>query len=97
MGALMARNLDEAEEKRRLFVNYLIENRIFMNDELRNTFGNVQSALISALASYSVGKSAENWEMVRDGQKAMIDQKMQDLVDEVDRVIQKRLRYAEAD
>lgn len=45
-----------------------------MNDELRDTFGNVQKALISALTNDSIGKSAENWEMVRDGQKTMIDQ-----------------------
>ncbi|MDQ2844246.1 MAG: hypothetical protein M3Y72_25040 [Acidobacteriota bacterium] len=97
MDAMMARNINEAEEKRRLFVNYLIQNRIFLNDELRSTFANVQGVLISALTSYSVGKNAEDWKMVSEGQKAIIDTKMQDLIDEVDRAIQKRLRYAEAD
>lgn len=97
MDAIMARNMDEAQNKQRLFTNYLIDNRIFMNDELQNTFAKVQEALVSALVSYSVGKNAEDWKLVHAGQTAMIDTKMQELVDEVCRAIQKRLRYAEAD
>jgi hypothetical protein len=97
MGAMMARNLNDAENKLRLFVNYLLENRIFMNAEIRKTFADVQQALISALTSYSIGKDAEDWEMIHEGQRAMIDQKMQTLVDEAERAIQKRLRFADAD
>lgn len=97
MDALMSRYMDEANEKQRLFVNHLIQNRIFMNDELRAAFAKAQGALISALTSYSVGKSAENWEMVLSGQRTMIDAQMQTIIDDVDRAIQKRLRYAEAD
>ena len=97
MDAIMARNLDDAENKNRLFNNFLIQHRIFMNDELRATFASVRSALSSALVSYSVGKSAEDWKMVLSGQQAMVDKKVQELVDETDRAIQRRLRYAEAE
>jgi hypothetical protein len=89
-------DLDMANEKQREFTNYLIANRIFMTDDLRNTFGAFQTAFISALTSYETGKRAGAWEMQHSGQVTMSKKNLQGLVDEVEQAIQARLRYEEA-
>ena len=95
MNALKGHYIDEANEKHRVFLNYLIENRIFMTDDLRAKFYDAQTALFSALTNYSVGTDANNWELVRKGQEDMLN-KMQRRIDEVEEAIQARLHYEDA-
>jgi hypothetical protein len=45
MGVIRARNIRDGENHQRLFVNYLHENRIFLNADLRKTFKKVQEEL----------------------------------------------------
>jgi hypothetical protein len=86
--------LDDANEKQRIFHNYLIEHRIFMTDALREKFGAADQALSKALISYSLGKRAKNWEMTQSGQEEM--GLLKDLVDKVEQAVQERLQYEEA-
>jgi len=95
MDALKARYIDEANDKHRLFLNYLIEHRIFMTDDLRTKFYEAQKALFSALTSYSIGTDHNNWELVRHGQEEMLN-KMQDRIDAAEQAIQARLHYQDA-
>jgi hypothetical protein len=85
--------LDDAVDKQRVFQNYLIENRIFMNDELREKFSAVQQLLMSALTKYGVGKNHDQ-NMVQQAWAEMstVEPKVQD----VEKAVQKRLRYEEA-
>jgi hypothetical protein len=92
--AIAGIDFDEAEEKRRIFQNYLIENRIFMTDELRKKFGSVAECFSAALTSYSVGKDANNWEMQHSGVKQVAQ--LKEMIDEVEQAVQERLRYEEA-
>jgi hypothetical protein len=89
-------DIDTANHKQRQFTNYLIENRIFMTEDLRAKFEAVQAAFISALTSYETGKRVEAWEMQASGQMTMSRENLQGLVDEVEKAIQRRLRYEEA-
>ena len=99
-----SKNIDDASEKQRLFSNYLIQNRIFMSDELRSAFEDAHTVLRSALIGFAIGShgndigsSDKNWDMIREAQREMTDTKMQERLDRVEREIKKRLRYAEAD
>jgi hypothetical protein len=94
MDALQSHYLDEAHNKHQKFLNYLIEHQIFMTDELREKFYGAERALFSALTSYSIGKGNDH-ELVRSGQEEMLTN-MQARIDEVDKAVQKRLRYEEA-
>jgi hypothetical protein len=87
--------IDDANEKHRVFLNYLIEHRIFMTADLRTKFSDVQKALFSALTSYAIGKNHRNRELVNKGQQEMLD-KMQARIDEVEKAIQERLHYEDA-
>jgi hypothetical protein len=82
------------KETNRLFNNYLIENRIFMTDELRSKFNAVSDALSKALIDF------ENRNITRDGslwhsaETAVAE--LRSKIDEVEKAVQKRLRYEEA-
>jgi hypothetical protein len=95
MKALMGRYIDEAHDKHRLFLNYLIEHRIFMTDDLRTKLYGVQKALFSALTSYTIGERANDRELIRKGQDEMLN-KMQTRIDEVEQAIHARLHYEDA-
>jgi signal transduction histidine kinase len=95
MDAVKGRFIDEANEKHRLFLNYLIEHRIFMTHDLRTKLYAAQTALFAALTSYSIGKDAKDWELMRQGQDQMLN-KMQSCIDEVEQAIQARLHYEDA-
>jgi hypothetical protein len=92
--AMAGIDFDDAEEKRRIFQNYLIENRIFMTDELRKKFGAVADCFSTALTSYDVGKKANDRGMEHSGRKTVAH--LKEMIDEVEQAVQERLRYEEA-
>jgi hypothetical protein len=59
MNAVKSHYIDVANEKHQAFLNYLIEHRIVMTDNLRTKFYDAQQALLSALTSYSIGARAQ--------------------------------------
>jgi hypothetical protein len=87
-------NLDEANEKQRLFQNYLIENRIFMTDDLRKQFGDANDALSTALHSYEVGRKHIQSGLTISGQREV--SRLKDIIDKVELAVQKRLHYEDA-
>jgi hypothetical protein len=92
--AVQGIEFDEAQEKRRVFNNYLIENRIFMTDDLRTKFGDVSKTLVEALTSYDVGKQAEDHTMQREGIRSITN--LQPAIDEVEKAVQERLKFGDA-
>lgn len=92
--AMAGIHFDDAQEKQRLFHNYLIEHRIFMTDDLRKKFGAVDDSLSTALTSYGVGADAKNWELKLTGMKKVMG--LKDMIDEVEQAVQQRLHYEEA-
>lgn len=66
-----------------------------MPEDLRKKFDDVRSELGQALTKYTVGKDTDVGMQV-EGQKQAGSGELQQMVDEVERAIQKRLRYDEA-
>jgi len=94
MDALQSNYMNEANDKHRKFLNYLIEHQIFMTGEVHDKFFGAQKALLSALTSYDVGKGTDH-KLVREGQEELINN-MQARIDETEKAVQKRLRVEEA-
>jgi hypothetical protein len=86
--------LDDAREKHRVFQNYLIENSIFMTDELRKNFDEANTALSSALADYTSGRYGKNPQLERSAQITVSH--LRDAINKVEQSVQKRLHYEEA-
>lgn len=88
--------LDDADEKLRLFKNYLIEYSIFMTDTLREKFNGAHKTLSDATIRYSVGRRAKNWEMESSGQEALLDDNLKAMIADVESAVQERLHYNDA-
>jgi hypothetical protein len=86
--------IDDAQEKSRLFHNYLIEHRIFMTDELRSKFAAVDQSLSTALSKYRIGRRNNNWALENSGQEEV--NRLKDMVEDLEQAIQRRLHYEEA-
>ena len=87
--------IDDWKEKNTLFHNYLVENRIFMTDQLRSKFNAVSDALSKALIDF------ENQNITKDGSlyhsaETAVGEELRSKIDEVEKAVQKRLRYEEA-
>ena len=87
-------DLSEAQTAQATFHNYLVENRIFMTDELRKRFGEVDKALSEALTAQEIGKDAGSGELLRES-SAKVWQ-LTETLNAVETEVQRRLRYAEA-
>jgi hypothetical protein len=92
--ALAGVQFDEAQEKRRLFNNYLIENRIFMTKELHTKFSHVSKILAQGLTSFEIGKQAKDYAMQREGTKSITT--LQPSIDEAEQAVQDRLHFGDA-
>jgi hypothetical protein len=94
--AMAGIHMDDANEKLRLFKNYLIEYSIFMTDELREKFNAAHKTFVKATVSYAVGKRAGNWEMEAEGSNTMLDESLTAMINDVEKAVQNRLHYHEA-
>ena len=92
--ALRELRVDDANEKQRVFRNYLIEHRIFMTDDLRWNFSTACDALARALNKYAVGHRVKDWKLQSEGQNEVAG--LNNMIDDVEQAIQQRLRYEEA-
>jgi hypothetical protein len=89
--------LNEAHRCRQAFTNFYLQNRIFMNDPLRDAFSQVNDILRKALTDYEIGDECGEHNMVHESRKALASEQLLSLFNNLDGAIQKRLRYAEAD
>lgn len=92
--ALRGLRVDDANEKQRVFRNYLIEHRIFMTKDLRKKFSTACDALARALNKYAVGHRVKDWKLQSEGQNEVSG--LKNMIDAVEQAIQQRLRYEEA-
>ena len=94
-----SRTMDEidridSERKQIAINNYLIENSIFMNEELRAGFRVVHDELVSALTKFGVGRQFSNHALEHEGRERITV--LRPKIDDVEKAVQRRLRYEEA-
>jgi len=87
---------DKAQESLRLFSNYIIQNRIFMTEELRNKFTEISGELNSALMEFSLGKRFGDPKMAIGATIKVSHKELQAKIDHIEAAVQKRLRFEEA-
>jgi hypothetical protein len=87
-------DLQEATRAQAELNNYLLENSIFMTEDLRQKFGAMNKALQKALTEHEVGTQAKDPALLRSSYENLIP--LSDLFSQVESAVQKRLRYEEA-
>ena len=86
--------LDKANRACQAFNNFLVEHRIFMNEELRRGFGSFSSELVAGLHIYADARRTKNHSLFSEGTRKILD--LQKQVDEIEKAVQNRLRYEDA-
>ncbi len=89
-------NMDDANEKLRLFGNYLTKYSIFMTDELREKFRAAHQQFAHATSFYHCGKRARDWETQASGIETISNESLTRIIRDIERAVQKRLHYQEA-
>jgi hypothetical protein len=78
------------------FNNYIIKNRIFLSDDLKNEFSKAADLLQDAIIDKEIGKQSESPEFTREAYRK-IQNEIDPIRDEIERLVQKRLKFLEAD
>lgn len=87
-------DLHDAKDAQREFHNCVVQNRIFMNDDLRGTFNHVDLQLSRAIAACDIGKRIHSGELLTEGSGIVWN--LGQVVEDVERAVQQRLHYADA-
>jgi hypothetical protein len=87
--------LSEARKMFSEFHKYIIRNKIFMGKELKDQFSKVGDLLWESLITREVGEEAKDHKMIVESYKKLKDNLSQ-IVDDIENIMQKRLRYDEA-
>jgi hypothetical protein len=85
--------LQDVNERNRVLTNYLIENRLFMDDGLRTAFDIVNKSLNHVVILYDTGKRVDP-KMVTEASQELHD--LETKIPDVEKAVQKRLRYYDA-
>ena len=91
---IAAIDFDFAKEKHRVFHNYIIQQRIFMTDDLRKKFGVIDDEINMALSEHDIGKAAKDYNLQKSAAEKV--SRLNEKIDVVDQAVQKRLHYEDA-
>lgn len=77
------------------FYKYITRNKIFMGKELKDHFSKVADLLWESLIKRQVGEQAKDHKMIIESYK-QLKENLNQIVDEIEKLMQDRLRYHEA-
>jgi len=87
--------LNDARKRFSKFHKYFIRNKIFMGEELKGYFTQVADLLWDSLVTREVGEQASDRKMIIESYKNL-KENLEQVVDDIEKVMQNRLRYHEA-
>ncbi len=87
--------LKEAKSKFSDFHNYVVRNRIFLSEELKEQFNKADDLMWDALITREVGEQAKDYKMIRESYK-LLKENIEIIIIDIEKLVQKRLRYDEA-
>lgn len=89
-------NLHEAEQGLQEFHNYIIRNRIFLSPELLDRFKKIDDIMWEAFVERQIGEEDKDHKMRRVAYKKIRDD-VDPIRDDIEKMVQKKLRYQDAD
>lgn len=87
--------LEEAKSKFFDFHSYIIRNRIFLSEELKEQFNKADDLLWDVLITREVGEEAQDHKMKYESYQ-MLKKDIETILVTIEKLVQKRLRYDEA-
>lgn len=87
--------LREAKLKYSEFHKYIIRNRIFFSNELKEQFNKADDLMWDTIIDREVGEHAKDFKMIHQSYK-QLKENIEVIIDTIEELVQKRLRYNEA-
>jgi hypothetical protein len=87
--------LVEARLKFSDFHKYIVRNRIFLSEELKEQFNKADDLMWDALVTREVGEEAKNHKMIHESYKKL-KENIEYIITAIEKLVQERLRYNEA-
>ena len=87
--------LSEARSKSSDFHTYITRNRIFLSQELKEQFSKADDLLWDTLVTREVGEEAKDHKMIYDSYKKL-KENIESIISTIEKLVQERLRYADA-
>jgi hypothetical protein len=87
--------LNEARSKFSDFHAYIIRNRIFLSQQLKERFNKADDLLWDSLVMREVGEEAKDFKMIHDSYKKLRDN-IELVISNIEKLVQERLRYNDA-
>ena len=91
-------DLFDAKSAVREFHNYMLLNRIFLSQDLKQEFQEIDTLLSSALTKREIGEQAKefgNWDLISEAYKGL-DEKAEKIVVRIEKLVQKSLEFGRA-
>lgn len=86
---------NESKSKFSDFHNYIVRNRIFLSEELKDQFNKADELMWDALITREVGEHAKDYKMIRESYK-ILQENIEIISADIEKLVQKRLRYDDA-
>lgn len=87
--------LGEAKEVFADYHNYIIRNRIFLSKELQEQFNEADTLMHEALVSKEIGHELKNFKMMNESYRKL-KENIEQITNNIEILVQKRLRYSDA-
>lgn len=85
----------EAKTKFSDFHKYIVRNRIFLSEELKEQFNKADDLMWDVLVSREVGQGAKDYKMIHESYKKL-KENIEVIISAIEKLVQERLRYNEA-
>jgi len=86
---------DETQNKIVDFHRYIIRNSIFMSQELKEQFSKADDLMRKSFVARKVGQEYKDFERIQESYEKL-DNNIDNIIDAIEELVQKRLRYDEA-
>lgn len=96
MDVIFWHDLHEAEQGLQEFHNYIIRNRIFLSPDLQDRFNKIDDIMWKAFIERRMSEEAKDHKMRHEAYKKIRDD-VAPIRDEIENIVQKRLRYQDAE
>lgn len=92
---IFRQRLGEARSKFSEFHKYIVRNRIFLSEELKEQFNKADDLMWKALVTREVGEEAKDYKMIHESYKEL-KENIDLIIVTIEKLVQERLRYDEA-
>jgi len=87
--------LQDAKSAVSEFHNFMLYNRIFISQDLKQTLLEIDKLLSSSLINREIGEEAKDWKLISDASKELV-KKEEKILEQIEKLVDNKLEYSRA-